>query len=273
MSVVLRRRKVLFGLCEPIAKKQDDGRRAHALCLDTTLTRGTDSFSSKFLSQIAPKIAYNNPQLPFVVQRIPDPRVKSLDPNSPHKGAEWTEGMPTASMTIAFREYIQKREEEGRGWTNGTFCVCGSCADLSSMRETLLTLCLLFPSQPSWTNWYFPCISLSNVYPPPAFKHGFRHLRLSPRCRFSSSSSSTNRRPRRAHHPAQGHVVHEDLGRAQRRRGRGCARHRGPISIKKEIKKEKQDKTQPPPHTSHPPPHITPHAHAPLRLGILDISL
>jgi hypothetical protein len=164
MSVVLRRRKVLFGLCEPIAKKQDDGRRAHALCLDTTLTRGTDSFSSKFLSQIAPKIAYNNPQLPFVVQRIPDPRVKSLDPNSPHKGAEWFEGMPTASMTIAFREYIQKREEEGRGWTNGTFCVCGSCLDLSSMRETLLTLCLLFPSQPSWADWYFSCISLSNVY-------------------------------------------------------------------------------------------------------------
>lgn len=64
--------------------------------------------SSEFLRTIAPRIAYANPSLPFIVERTKDPRSKSKDPNGPNAGAkQWEEGQPGPSVVVDFRECRQ----------------------------------------------------------------------------------------------------------------------------------------------------------------------
>jgi hypothetical protein len=46
----------------------------------------------EFARTIAPRIAYANPTLPFAVERIRDPRSRSVDPKSPDAGASWDAG-------------------------------------------------------------------------------------------------------------------------------------------------------------------------------------
>ncbi|KAL7423482.1 hypothetical protein Q5752_001062 [Cryptotrichosporon argae] len=62
----------------------------------------------EFVRTVAPRIAYANPALPIAIDRIPDPRSRSLDPRDPGKaagaGAAWNDGVPGASMVVHFHD-------------------------------------------------------------------------------------------------------------------------------------------------------------------------
>lgn len=73
------------------------------LCCPSTKAQLTPS---DFIRTIAPRIAYANPHLPFIVERQPDPRAKHKNPNNPDANAQpWTDGQPGPTVVIAFREY------------------------------------------------------------------------------------------------------------------------------------------------------------------------
>lgn len=60
---------------------------------------------SEFLRTYAPRIAYANPTLAFAVERIRDPRTKTVNPNNPNKGAEWENGeQPGSTMVVELGE-------------------------------------------------------------------------------------------------------------------------------------------------------------------------
>ncbi|WWC90857.1 uncharacterized protein L201_005794 [Kwoniella dendrophila CBS 6074] len=57
----------------------------------------------QFLRNHAPKLSYSNPNLKINIHRIPDPRSKHKNPNSPDKDAIWENGiMPKPEMEIGF---------------------------------------------------------------------------------------------------------------------------------------------------------------------------
>lgn len=74
------------------------------------VARNAPSGPRDFAKTIAPRIAYANPSLPFTIERIRDPRSKSLDDKSPDAGATWdgeavgVKGVPEGELIVELGE-------------------------------------------------------------------------------------------------------------------------------------------------------------------------
>ncbi|WWC93682.1 hypothetical protein V866_000518 [Kwoniella sp. B9012] len=67
------------------------------------VAKNSEAGPRQFIRTHLPRLSYSNPNLSINVHRIPDPRAKHKNPNSPDKGAVWENGiMPKPEMKIDF---------------------------------------------------------------------------------------------------------------------------------------------------------------------------